>query len=86
MRNWSGIPRKAQTKKSAPLAAVEAGLVGEEQREKGECGEEEAVEHHGADAHLGECDLAEEEAATPEGTGEGAGCEAEGAVFSGHEC
>ena len=70
-------------KEGAPLAAVEAGLVGEEQREQGERGKEEAVEHHGADAHLDEGDLAEEEAAAPERTGEGAGCEAEGAIFRG---
>ena len=69
----------------SPLAAVEAGFVGEEQRDEDEGGEEETVEDHGADAHLGECDLAEEESAAPERAGEGAGCEAEGAVFCGHE-
>ena len=71
--------------KGAPLATVEAGLVGEEQRGEGEGGEEETVEHHRADAHLEECDFAEVEAAAPEGTGEGAGCKAEGAIFCGHE-
>ena len=69
----------------APLATVEAGLVGEEQRGEGEGGEEETVEHHRADAHLEECDFAEVEAAAPEGTGEGAGCKAEGTIFWGHE-
>ena len=76
---------KGAEQEGAPLAAVEAGLVGEEQRDEGERGEEEAVEDHRADAHFGECDFSEEEAAAPEGTGDGAGCEAEGAIFGGHE-
>jgi hypothetical protein len=68
---------------SAPLAAIEVGSVGEEQRNEDERGEEEAVEHHGAHAHLSQRDLAEEEAAAPEGAGESAGGKAENAVLVG---
>ena len=66
----------------APFCRSEARAVGEEQRREGEGGEEEAVEDHGTDVHLGEGDFAEEESAAPEGAGEGAGEEAEGAVVA----
>ena len=71
-RNWRGTPRKEARRSSAPLGGVEARAVGDEQGEKAERGEDEAVEDHRAYAHLVECDLAEEEAATPEGAGEDA--------------
>ena len=79
-----GDSEEGAEEQGSPLAAVEAGPVGEEQREQHQCGEEEAVEHHGADAHLGQRDLAEEEAAAPERACERAGGEAEGAVLGGH--
>src|ERR1700761_4418289 len=66
--------------KQAPVAAVEAWTVEEQKREQCDGREEEAVEDHCADVHFGERDLAEEESAAPERAGEGAGCEAEGAV------
>src|ERR1017187_2107601 len=80
-----GDSEEGADEEGAPFAAVEGGAVGEEQRDEGDGGEEEAVEHHGADAHFDEGDLAEEEAAAPEGAGEGAGGEAEGAVSLGNE-
>jgi hypothetical protein len=74
MRNWSGIPREEASRRRPQSARLKQG------RER-EGGEEEAVEDHGADVHLDEGDLAEVEAAAPERAGEGAGCEAESAVF-----
>ncbi len=65
----------------APFAGVKAGLVGEKEGEEREAGEGETVEDHGAYVHLGEGDFAEEEAAAPEGAGDEAGGEAEGAVL-----
>jgi hypothetical protein len=58
--------------------------VSEEERGERDCGKQEAVEHHGADVHLGERDLAEEKAASPEGTCEGAGGEAKSAILFEH--
>ena len=65
----------------APLRAVEAGPVEDEQRSENKGGEQKAVEDHGADAHLGEGDLAEEEAAAPKGAGQGGGKERGGPPF-----
>lgn len=52
--------------KQAPIGTAEAGAVEQKKRREREAGEEESVEHHGADVHLDEGDLTEEEAAAPE--------------------
>ena len=68
----------------APLGCVEVWAVRDKQRQKAEEGEGEAVEDHCANAHFGEGDLSEVEAAAPEAAGEECGEEAEGAMSS--EC
>ena len=69
--------------KESPIGSVEAWAVDEKQWRERERGEEEAVEDHGTDVQLDEGDFAEEEAASPERAGQGAGCKAESARFGG---
>ena len=82
--NCRGTPMKEARIEHAPLGCVEVWAMRDEERRKAEEGEGEAVEDHGADAHLVEGDFSEVEAAAPEAAGEEGGEEAEGAMFS--EC
>jgi hypothetical protein len=65
----------------APFGCVEAGAMRDEQGQKADEGEGEAVEDHRADVHFVEGNFAEVEAASPEATGEEGGGEAEGAML-----
>ena len=77
-----GDAEKGGEEEQSPLGCVEAWAVRDEQREKADGGEDEAVEDHCAYVHLVEGDLAEVEAATPEAAGEECGEKAESAMFS----
>jgi len=77
-----GDSKEGGEQQEAPVRTAEAGPMEQEKRGERECGEEETVEDHCADVHLCQGELAEVEAAAPEGAGEGAGCEAESAVFN----
>jgi len=48
-----GNAEEGGEEEGAPLRCVKVRAVGEEQREKAEGGEEEAVEDHRADVHFG---------------------------------
>ena len=76
-----GYSHERGEQKQAPVGAAEAGAMEQKQGRKRERGKQEAVEHHGANVHLDEGELAEKKSASPERAGEGAGRKAESAGF-----
>jgi hypothetical protein len=66
--------QKGRRQQHTPFLRIQVGTMGDEQRRERHHGEEEPIQNHVSEVHLGESDLAEEEAATPERARQRAGC------------